>query len=324
MKSVFFLFLSFCILQVGNAQKERDPGTYNYEVQFIKTGLEGTELFKVFTYCKKEKDCFEYAKIDALKAILFKGIPGSGLQRPLVADPGAEDKFRDYFKTFFSEGGKIIHLSSGTGFFINNNTIITNEHVVQGCSGIKIRGAIEDSDADLIGVNKKKDLALIRTSLQSPGIAPLRGDAAIKVGEEVNVMGYPLERGIKGTYLIKKATITNNLDVYDGVERIQFTDAVEKGNSGGPLLDTSGTVIGVIVGKMSFYPAGSDTKDTLPIKTSSVAITLKDLKNFLDSYGIFFHTDNVIYKYSDSYMENKAKDYIVNVQCIKNDVAAEE
>lgn len=221
-------------------------------------------------------------------------------------------------------GGKTIHLTSGTGFFINNNTIITNEHVAHDCSEIKIRGAIEDSSARLIGSNKKKDLALIRTSVNSRAVAPLRGDVPIKIGEEVNVMGYPLDRGIKGKYLIKKATITNNLDVYDGVERIQFTDAAQKGNSGGPLLDTSGTVIGVIVGKMSFYPAGSDTRDAIPIKTSSVAITLKDLKSFLHTYGIFFHTDNINYKYSDSYMENKAKEYIVNVQCIKKNLEPAE
>lgn len=214
---------------------------------------------------------------------------------------------------------KMIYITTGTGFFINNNTVITNEHVVQDCASIKIRGAINLSDAELIATNKTKDLAMIRTSINSRGIAALRGDVPIQNNEEVNVMGYPLERGMKGTYLIRKATIVNNSDIYKGVERIAFTDAVEHGNSGGPLLDTSGTVIGVIVGKVSFYPHGADEKNTQPTQTSSVAITLKDLKSFLNAYGIFFHTDNINYRYSDDYMENKAKDYIVNVQCYKRD-----
>ena len=159
MKSVFFLFLSFCILQVGNAQKERDPGTYNYEVQFIKTGLEGTELFKVFTYCKKEKDCFEYAKIDALKAILFKGIPGSGLQRPLVADPGAEDKFRDYFKTFFSEGGKYL-----------NFVAISNDGSIEDDDRLKVGKQLK------IGVVVSVQKANLRRELESAWIVKKLSD----------------------------------------------------------------------------------------------------------------------------------------------------
>lgn len=211
------------------------------------------------------------------------------------------------------------HLTSGTGFFVSNDTIVTNEHVVQRCGHIRIRGAVDPGYAELIALDKDNDLALLKTSRTPRVVAPLRGNSSIKVGEEVNVMGYPLDRSIKGKYLVKKAVITNNHDVYEGVERIQFTDTVEKGNSGGPLLDTNGTVIGVIVGKMSFYLAGSDIENTKPIKTSSVAITLKNLKDFLNKNNIFYRTDNTVYKFADSSMENKAKDYIVNIQCVKDE-----
>lgn len=110
----FILSLMFlCLLSYDNfAQNDRRPNTYNYEVQFIRTGTEGTELFKVYSYCKHEKECIESAKIAAIKAILFKGIPGSGLQRPMVSEPGGEDKYKDYFKTFFSEGGNYLNFVS--------------------------------------------------------------------------------------------------------------------------------------------------------------------------------------------------------------------
>jgi hypothetical protein len=145
----FFILMSFQLL----AQKERDPGTYNYEVQFIRTGLEGTELFKVFTYCKKEKDCFEYAKIDALKAILFKGIPGSGLQRPLVNEAGGEDKYRDYFKTFFSEGGKYL-----------NFVAISNDGSIEDDDRLKVGKQLK------IGVVVSVQKANLRRELESAGI----------------------------------------------------------------------------------------------------------------------------------------------------------
>ncbi len=215
--------------------------------------------------------------------------------------------------------GQIIHISSGTGFFVSNDSIITNEHVVHECKSIRIRGAVEPAFATLVSVDKKNDLALLKTSRSPIMAAPLRGDLPIEVGEEVSVMGYPLEHGMKGSYLIRKAKITKDSDVLDGAERIQFTDSVEKGNSGGPLLDSNGTVIGVIVGKVSFYLAGSDIKNTQPIKTSSVAITLDTLKYFLDKNRISYRIDNTLYKFEDSYMENKAKDYIVNIQCVKDE-----
>ncbi len=133
-------------------------------------------------------------------------------------------------------------------------------------------------------------------------------------------MGYPLNHGITGDYMVKKAVITEPEDVYDGIKRVQFTDSVEKGNSGGPLLDDNGNVVGVVVGKMSFYLADSTTdtiKDPTPVKTSSMAVSLNDLRNFLHSNNIYYRSDNTRYNYPDKWMESKAKDYIVNVHCLK-------
>ncbi len=214
----------------------------------------------------------------------------------------------------------ITYLTSGTGFFVSNNVIITNEHVVQHCKSIKIRGAVEPGFAEIIGTDKLNDLALLKTTKSPRIVAPLRGDIPIKIGEEVTVMGYPKTSGIDGNYMIRKAIITNNHDIYDGIERIQFTDSVEKGNSGGPLLDNNGTVLGVIVGKMNFYLSSDNAEVATPLKTTSVAITLSTLKNFLIKHNIYYRIDNTIYKYADNYMENKVKDYLVNIQCIKNNL----
>jgi hypothetical protein len=92
--------------------KLTDPRTatsYDYEVVFIRTGAAGTELFKVFSYGRNEKECIEASKLNAIKAILFKGIPGSGMQRPMISEAGAEEKYKDYFNEFFKSGGRYLN-----------------------------------------------------------------------------------------------------------------------------------------------------------------------------------------------------------------------
>ncbi|MCE3231827.1 MAG: hypothetical protein K0R98_84 [Rickettsiaceae bacterium] len=228
------------------------------------------------------------------------------------------------YKTNAEEQGqtqKFTHFTSGTGFYVSNNYIVTNEHVVQGCKSINIRGGnIKPGYATLESIDKKNDLALLRTSINPMRIAQLRGDEIpVNKGEEVTVIGYPLERGIRGDYMVKKAVITDPEDLYDGIKRVQFTDAVEKGNSGGPLLDDNGNVVGVVVGKMSFYLAEAveNNSDAKPVKTSSMAISLDSLRNFLINNKIYYRSDNTRYHYPDKWLETKAKDYIVNVHCMK-------
>jgi hypothetical protein len=92
--------------------KLTDPRTstsYDYEVAFIRTGVAGTELFKVFSYGRNERECIEASKLNAIKAILFKGIPGSGMQRPMISEAGAEEKYKEYFNEFFKSGGQYLN-----------------------------------------------------------------------------------------------------------------------------------------------------------------------------------------------------------------------
>ena len=219
------------------------------------------------------------------------------------------------------EEKKITHFTSGTGFYISGNYIVTNDHVVKDCKYIKVRGATKSSHATVISRDSVNDLALLTSPVTPTRYAMFRGDnIPVKIGETVTVMGYPLEYGIKGDYLIKNAIITDTEDIYEGIKRLQFTDSVEKGNSGGPLLDSKGNVIGVVVGKMSFYLADSDMSNiyTKPVKTSSMAINLEHLRNFLDKQNIMYYTSNIPAEYEDPYIEQKAKQYIVNVHCVKD------
>jgi len=109
--TVFALLCGLMSVTAGYAQKEKDKNKLmddEYEVKFLRTAVEGTILFKVYSYGKNEDACIENAKRNAIKAVLFTGIPGSDLQKPLVADAGAIESHKDYFTAFFKKGGKYL------------------------------------------------------------------------------------------------------------------------------------------------------------------------------------------------------------------------
>ena len=86
---------------------ESTAAFYNYEVQHIASS-EGTETLKVYSYAKTEKEGLEQGKLNAIRAIIFKGIPGADFQKPLVAEVGAEEKYKSYFNEFLKPGGKYL------------------------------------------------------------------------------------------------------------------------------------------------------------------------------------------------------------------------
>jgi len=82
----------------------------DYEVESInKTGTEGTVTFKVWCYGKSSDEAILKAKYSAVHAVLFRGIPGSNFESPMIADSKIQDKKKDYFDNFFATNGKYIN-----------------------------------------------------------------------------------------------------------------------------------------------------------------------------------------------------------------------
>jgi hypothetical protein len=107
--SGMFLFLSI----ISNAQKKEDQRTmeWRYEIECAGVGADGNFLVKVFTYSKKKNLPMEQAKKNAVHAILFKGFGGNseagcGSQKPICTNPNIEFEKKEFFDTFFADGGK--------------------------------------------------------------------------------------------------------------------------------------------------------------------------------------------------------------------------
>ena len=118
-KSVYKLFLFAIICAVAlplsaQTRKERKilyNSQYNYEIEPVGVGQDGTKVFKVWGYGKKVEDAVMNAKEAAVAACIFKGLPGgqgSAPTPPICSEPNAEVKHEQYFDNFFTVGGKYL------------------------------------------------------------------------------------------------------------------------------------------------------------------------------------------------------------------------
>src|SRR6187455_101182 len=139
----------------------------------------------------------------------------------------------------------------GSGFVIDGEGhIVTNDHVVEGASAISVEFADGSTyDAQLVGTDASTDIGVIKVNAPSSELTPLElGDSsAVQVGDEVVAIGSPLglnETVTSGIVSALHRTITspNNFSINDA---IQTDAAINHGNSGGPLLDLEGDVIGI-------------------------------------------------------------------------------
>lgn len=134
--------------------------------------------------------------------------------------------------------------SLGSGFFVDSQGhIITNYHVIVGAKRFAV--ATHDRrliEAELVGIDKVRDLALLKIDESYPGL-PLANSDRVRVGNKVIAIGNPL-----GLSFTVTEGIVSGLD-REGpngfAEYIQTDVSLNPGNSGGPLIDTSGAVLGV-------------------------------------------------------------------------------
>jgi S1-C subfamily serine protease len=139
----------------------------------------------------------------------------------------------------------------GSGFvYDRQGHVVTNQHVVQGASSVSVRFWNGQSyDAEVVGSDASTDLAVLDVDAPASVLTPLRlGDSSeVKVGDGVVAIGSPfgLEQTVTSgivSALHRQMTAPNDFSINDS---IQTDAAINHGNSGGPLLNSSGRVIGV-------------------------------------------------------------------------------
>lgn len=188
--------------------------------------------------------------------------------------------FEDLFRDFTDRQGRPRSANAlGSGFVISEDGyIVTNNHVIDGADEIMIEFFDgKELPATLVGRDKNVDIALLK--VEAGGALPFVdfGDSDVaRVGDWVMAMGNPLGQGFSVSAGIISARNRELSGAYD--DFIQTDAAINRGNSGGPLFDMDGDVIGVNTAIMS--PTGGSIGIGFSMASKVVEPVVKQLKEF--------------------------------------------
>jgi S1-C subfamily serine protease len=204
--------------------------------------------------------------------------------------------------------------SSGTGFFVSDaGHVLTNNHVISGCAEIDVaKFGLPSLRARLVAADVQNDLAVLSTGFDRPMVPAL--SLKPRVGESVYAYGFPLPDLLAASGNFTVGNITAAAGLGDDTRMLQISTPVQPGNSGGPLIDQYGAVVGVIASKLNAMTVAKVNND-IP-QNVNFAIKSTIALNFLDSNGIVTPTGTKNATPMDpASVAEQAKMYTVHVTC---------
>jgi len=146
-----------------------------------------------------------------------------------------------------SPDDNIVAAASGTGFFVTRSGhIVTNHHVIEECDAVKVSFKGDEIEAKVLAIDKMNDLAIIKSNIKPNKVYSVsREDAALL--EDIIIAGFPLGKKVSSSIKTSKGSITALAGYGDNYSEFQTDAALNQGNSGGPIMNQKGNVVGVAV-----------------------------------------------------------------------------
>jgi S1-C subfamily serine protease len=206
---------------------------------------------------------------------------------------------------------------AGTGFYIAPDTVVTNFHVVNGCSELRLhKNGADGGPLRVLAVTRADDLAALRAETPAKSFLKLRVGAPIKAAEPVLVFGYPLAEALSSAGNTTLGNVTALAGLRDDSRYIQISAAVQPGNSGGPAIDEAGRLMGVVVAKLNALAIARITGD-IP-QNVNFAIKVGTLASFLEANKIAYEpADPAAREMPVTQRAERAEQASTQVQCYK-------
>ena len=143
--------------------------------------------------------------------------------------------------------------SAGSGIVLDaQGHVLTNNHVAANCPDLRVAEAgATAGTATLAAADAANDLALLKTERRWPAWARFRDSRGLHPGEPLVVTGFPLTSFASSEMAVTTGSLTALAGFQGDTRQLQFSAPIQSGNSGGPVLDEGGRVVGVATGALS-------------------------------------------------------------------------
>ncbi|MDB4811378.1 S1C family serine protease [Candidatus Pelagibacter sp.] len=179
---------------------------------------------------------------------------------------------------------EVIPASSGTGFFISDNgKLVTNYHVIEGCTEIKTYFNKNTYKAKILAIDKMNDLSILKIN-QNNDVYFYLAKNDPELLDDIIIAGFPLGKNVSSEIKTSKGSITALAGFGDNYSEFQTDAALNSGNSGGPIMNEEGEIVGVAVAAYG-KKAG--------VESFNFGIKNSTLKTFADANKIEFKTPSM-------------------------------
>jgi hypothetical protein len=211
-----------------------------------------------------------------------------------------------------SESPSLQLAGTGTAFVVSKNYLLTASHVIDECLEVSVRHAHEDIDTIIAAWDETNDLGLLKSEKSFQHIAKFRGGKPIRLGDTVVNYGYPLFGELSDHAKISKGEINSLAGMGNDSSVFQYDAPTQPGNSGGPVLDLSGNVVGIVSSGLSKRYA-----DATGHIAQNVNFAVKSLlaEGFLSANGVDFEKVESLEKLETADIAEKAERFTVLVGC---------
>ena len=204
---------------------------------------------------------------------------------------------------------------TGSGVVIGaHGEILTNSHVVEDCQQITVQLPSKSTEtAVLVARDQKNDLAVVRIDTHPTSVAIFREGAPLRAGDTVVALGYPLSGLLATTANLSVGNVSALAGLGDNSRYVQISAPVQPGNSGGPLLDASGHLVGIVTAKLNAARVAQFTGD-IP-QNVNFALKVEVARTFLDSNGIVYQGGRSDQQLSAADVGDIARPFTVRIEC---------
>ena len=208
-------------------------------------------------------------------------------------------------------------VQSGSGFVVTEDGhVVTNFHVIEGCTSIRAQHRDQPRQAEIAATDEDDDLALLRLAgVRGAPIARFRGGRGIRSGDDVVGLGFPLRGLLANQANVTVGIVSATAGLQNDTRFLQISAPVQPGNSGGPLFDRSGHVVGVIVAKLDALQVAELTGD-IP-QNLNFAIKARVARAFLASNGIEVQTAPASERLDAADIAELGRAVTVAVECVE-------